>query len=72
MFMAHTKAIPIVSPVECNVSRESSCDTWYLDSGCSNHMIGNLELFSSLDISFQTKVRLGISGIDIQVTVLQK
>ena len=30
-----------------------------LDSACSNHMIGNKELFSSLDTSIQSKVKLG-------------
>jgi hypothetical protein len=38
MFMVHAEAMPIVSPVECNVAQESPCDIWYLDSGCSNHM----------------------------------
>jgi hypothetical protein len=59
----------IVSPVECNVAQASPCDIWYLDSGCSNHMTGNIELFSSLDESVQTKVTLGTY---IQVTVLGK
>jgi hypothetical protein len=49
MFMVRAEAMPIVSPVECNVAQESPCDIWYLDSGCSNHMKENLELFSSLD-----------------------
>jgi hypothetical protein len=76
MFMAHVVAMSsaeemsnIVSLVECNVSQVSPCDIWYLDSSCSNHMTGNIELFSSLDDSSQTKVTL---GIDIQVTVLGK
>ena len=34
-------------------------DIWYLDSGCNNHMTGNLNLFSSLDNSIQTDVTLG-------------
>jgi hypothetical protein len=69
MFMAFTEAIHIVSPIEYNVAQESPCDIWYLDLGCSNHMIRNLEFFSSLDKSVQTKVTL---GIDIQVIVLGK
>ena len=64
MFMACAKAMSVVSS-----ENQSSCDTWYLDSICSNHMIGNIELFSSLDNSVQTKVTL---GTDIQVTVLGK
>jgi hypothetical protein len=76
MFMVPIVAMPniveipnIVSPVECNVAQASPCDIWYLDSGCSNHMAGNIELFSSLDESVQTKVTL---GTNIQVTVLGK
>jgi hypothetical protein len=70
MFMVRVVEIPnIVSPVECNVSQLIMCDIWYLDSSCSNHMIGNIELFSSLDESIQTKVTL---GTDIQVIVLGK
>ena len=40
MLMAST------SPIECNAVQESPHDIWYLDSGCNNHMIGNLNLFS--------------------------
>jgi hypothetical protein len=69
MFMARIEAMPIISPFECNVAQEIPCDIWYLDSGCSNHMPINLELFSSLDKSIQTKVTL---GTDIQVTILRK
>jgi hypothetical protein len=69
MFMAHVEAMPIISPIECNVSQESPCDIWYLYSGYSNHMKINLELFSSLDKSVQTKVTF---GTNIQVTILGK
>jgi hypothetical protein len=41
MFMVCIEEIPIVSPVECNVSQGSPCDIWYLDSD-SNHMTGNI------------------------------
>jgi len=69
MFMASAKAMPIVSPVDSNISQEIPCDTWYLDSGCNNHMTRNIELFSSLDKLVQTKVTLGTY---IQVIVLGK
>ena len=76
MFMTRVVVVPsaeempnIMSPVEWNVSQASPCDIWYLDSDYSNHMTGNIELFSSLDESVQTKVTL---GTDIQVTVLGK
>ena len=57
------------SPLECNAIQESIHDIWYLDSRCSNHMTGNLNLFSSLDNSVQTDVTL---GNNVQVTVLGK
>ena len=56
-------------PFECNVVQESPCDIWYLDSGCSNHMTCNLNLFSSLYKSVQTDVTLGNK---VQVIVLGK
>ena len=31
--------------------------TWYLDTGCTNHMCGQKELFVDLDDSFPTKVK---------------
>ena len=57
------------SPVECNAVQESPHGIWYLDSGCSNHMTGNLNLFSSLDNSVKTDVTL---GNNVQVIVLGK
>ena len=33
----------------CNMVETNSDDIWFLDFGCSNHMIGNLALFSKLD-----------------------
>ncbi|KAM1556843.1 hypothetical protein PS2_040150 [Malus domestica] len=33
--------------------------TWFLDSGCSNHMCGKRDLFSEFDSSFKESVKLG-------------
>jgi len=33
--------------------------TWYLDTGCTNHMCGQKKLFAYLDDSFSTKVKFG-------------
>jgi len=53
----------------CNVTQESANDVWFLDSGCSNHMTGNKDLFSSIDTSIQYEVKL---GNDCKVTVSGK
>ncbi|KAH0765356.1 hypothetical protein KY290_001315 [Solanum tuberosum] len=34
-------------------------DAWFLDSGCSNHMCENQDLFSSLDTTFSHTAKLG-------------
>lgn len=34
-------------------------DTWFLDSGCSNHMCGKKEYFYDFDGSFRDSVKLG-------------
>ena len=36
-----------------------SSGLWLLDSGCNNHMTGNKSLFSSLDSSVVTNIKLG-------------
>ena len=41
-----------------DVKEASKEELWFLDSGCSNHMCGK-ELFSRLDESFSTSVKLG-------------
>ncbi|XP_057857947.2 uncharacterized protein LOC131067029 [Cryptomeria japonica] len=55
--------------IACNVAQESEKDIWFLDSGCSNHMTGNLEMFSSLDESVKSDVTL---GNDNKVSVMVK
>ncbi|XP_022008160.1 uncharacterized protein LOC110904399 [Helianthus annuus] len=42
-----------------NMEETVKSDCWYLDSGCSNHMSGNRELFSHLDESLKKEVRTG-------------
>lgn len=81
MFIACAKiaeAISTKSPVERNMVQESPNDIWYLDSGCSNHMSRNLELFSSLDKSVTLNVTLrnnnqvNVMGKDIVDTLPKK
>ena len=42
----------------CNVAQEKQSHIWYLDLGCSNHMSGNIEMFSNLDESVKYKLTL--------------
>ena len=43
----------------CNVSENVCGDIWYLDSGCSNHMTGNRDVFINLDNFIQSEVKIG-------------
>ncbi|KAL0540527.1 hypothetical protein IC582_020535 [Cucumis melo] len=43
----------------CSVQDNVVEPTWYIDSGCSNHMIGNRSIFVTLDESFQSEVKTG-------------
>ncbi|TYK05177.1 integrase [Cucumis melo var. makuwa] len=45
--------------LECSVQDNVVEPTWYLDSGCSNHMTGNRSIFVTLDESFQSEVKTG-------------
>ena len=38
---------------------ENNEDIWYLDSGCSNHMTRNINMFASLDKNVKTNIILG-------------
>ncbi|XP_060182192.1 uncharacterized protein LOC132611845 [Lycium barbarum] len=42
-----------------SATEENKGNEWFIDSGCSNHMYGNKELFVDLDESFKAMVRLG-------------
>jgi hypothetical protein len=47
--------------LSCQVTEEASNshDLWLLDSGCNNHMTCNKYLFSSLDSSVTSQIKLG-------------
>lgn len=53
----------------CNVAQEKQGHIWYLNLGYSNHMLGNIEMFSNLDGSVKSKVTL---GTDSKVSVMGK
>eukprot|EP00253_Pinus_taeda_P031977 PITA_31977 len=53
----------------CNMAETKSEDVWFLDSDCSNHMTGNIALFSTLDQSVKSQVTL---GTDSKVFVMGK
>eukprot|EP00253_Pinus_taeda_P019317 PITA_19317 len=55
--------------LSCNMSETNSEDTWFLDSRCSNHMTGNIALFSNLDQSMKSEVTL---GTDSKISVMGK
>eukprot|EP00253_Pinus_taeda_P006913 PITA_06913 len=53
----------------CNMAETNSEDIWFLDSGCSNHMTGNIALFSTLDQNVKSEVTL---GTDCKIFVMGK
>eukprot|EP00253_Pinus_taeda_P022846 PITA_22846 len=40
----------------CNIAQDKQEDFWFLDSGCSNHMTGNIEMFANLDENVKYEV----------------
>ena len=42
-----------------HAATDNNNDQWLLDTGCSNHLSGKKELFSDLDESYHTSVKLG-------------
>eukprot|EP00253_Pinus_taeda_P024649 PITA_24649 len=53
----------------CNIAETKSEDIWFLDSGCSNHMTGNIALFFALDQNVKSEVTL---GTDSKISVMGK
>lgn len=51
----------------CNMAETNSDDIWFLDSSCSNHMTGNITLFSALDQNVKSQVTL---GTDSKISVM--
>lgn len=46
--------------LSCQETQEArNYDLWLLDSGCNNHMTSNKKLFSSLDNSVKSEIKLG-------------
>ena len=53
----------------CNVAQDRQDDVWFLDSGCSNHMTGNITMFSNLDEDVKSKLT---TGTDTKISVKRK
>ena len=53
----------------CNVAQDRQDDVWFLDSGCSNHMTGNIAMFANLDEEVKSEVK---KGIDTKISVKGK
>lgn len=49
--------------IACYSAHECPKHVWFVDSGCSNHMTGNLDAFISLDKSDTSKVKMGDGNI---------
>eukprot|EP00253_Pinus_taeda_P006584 PITA_06584 len=53
----------------CNIAQDKQEDVWFLDSGCSNHMTGNIAMFANLDEDVKSEVT---TGIDSKIVVKGK
>ena len=51
------------------MAKEMNEDILFLDSGCSNHMTGNISMFSMIDENIKSLVTLGINS---KVSVIGK
>ena len=45
--------------LSCHNTKNQPKNLWLLDSGCSNHMIGNKELLSCIDSSISSDITHG-------------
>jgi hypothetical protein len=50
----------------CQHVSENKNDTWFLDSGCSNHMTPEKKIFLDIDTSFHSKVKMR-NGVVVDV-----
>jgi hypothetical protein len=53
--------------ITCHVTQENASNISFLDSGCSNHMTVNKELFEDLDTLVRSQIKLGNDNI-VEVT----
>eukprot|EP00253_Pinus_taeda_P011762 PITA_11762 len=53
----------------CNIVQDKQEDFWFLDSGCSNHMTGNIEMLANLDENVKFEVT---TGTDSKISVKGK
>eukprot|EP00253_Pinus_taeda_P027111 PITA_27111 len=53
----------------CNIAQDKQEDFWFLDSGCSNHMTGNIAMFSNVDEDVKSEVT---TGTDSKISVKGK
>ena len=53
----------------CNMAKKKNEDIWFLELGCSNHIIGKISMFSMLDENVKSQVTL---GTDSKVSVMGK
>ncbi|CAN6693412.1 unnamed protein product [Malus baccata var. baccata] len=58
-FVNQVNDTPTMFYVYNNVIVKKCEDTWYVDSGCSNHMTGREELLVDIDRTMTTKVEMG-------------
>ena len=60
---------PKIVLLTCNISQDKQDDVWFLDSGFSNHMTGNIIMFANLDENVKSEVT---TGSDSKISVKGK